>query len=247
MSASLPSFIPALELPSSPSREEELETIIRRQAEQLEKLQDGGYGGSIPPGEIRKFVDIVSELDGRIKALERLTEKQAILIDDLRNVNNRSEEAIEAVKGLAKDRIGELISEIVDIRGARKLDNERVNDHAEWLTDLEKKVNDHADAINKVWQATKKTQAPLTGKKSKVRVEQLREILRNGPKSYKELERLLGISPKEMNRLISRLDSRSYEIFFRAGDNRQKVLRLRAWNSLSSNVNNTGEEDKTRQ
>lgn len=235
-------FVPASELPPSPSREQELESIIRRQATQLEQLQDGGaQRGSVEPREVRKFVEIISVLEGRIKELEILAKKQAMQIDDLRNVNNRSEEAVESVKCLAKDRIGELVAEIVDIRDARKLDNERVKDHAEWLTDLEEKVNEHADAINKVWQATKKTQSPLIGKKSKVRVEQLKEILRNGPKSYKELERLLGISPKEMNRLVSRLDSRSYEIFFRAGDNRQKVLRLRAWNSLTSNVKDSAE------
>ena len=79
-----------------------------------------------------------------------------------------------------------------------------------------------------------------TGKKSKARVEQLKEILKGGSKTYKELERILKISPKEMNRLVSMLDTRSYEVFFRAGDNRQKVLRLR---SLTSNVKCSAEED----
>jgi uncharacterized protein YoxC len=248
MSSSLPSFQLASELPPSPTREQVLEDKIREQATQLERLQDDGpqkKATGIKPDELQKLIILFNTFDGRIKELEQLTEKQAKLIEDMKNVNYRSEEAVIAVKGLAKDRIGELIAEIVDIRAARKLDNERVNDHAEWLTDLEKKVNDHADAINRVWQATKKTQTPPTGKKSKARIERMKEILRNGPKSYKELERLLEISPKEMNRLVSRLDSRSYEIFFRAGDNRQKVLRLRAWNSLTSNVKDFDKEGNT--
>ena len=85
MSSSLPSFQLASELPPSPSEREALEDTIRRQAAQLEKLQDGGYGGNILPGEIRKFVEIISVLEGRIKALEQLTEKQSILIKALQN------------------------------------------------------------------------------------------------------------------------------------------------------------------
>ena len=67
------------------------------------------------------------------------------------------------------------------------------------------------------------------GAKTETRLKKLEEILKEkGSCTYHELERLLKISPKEMNRLVSGLDNREYEVFTRNGDNRQKVLRKKA-------------------
>ncbi len=184
-------------------------------------------------------MQLLSDLGERIKELELLAAKQARQIEEMENVNNRLEQQITDVKGLAKDRISELLAEIVDIRNVQNVDRKYVNDLAEELGEAQELIDQHAEAINKVWQVTKKGRIP-TGKKSKARVEQLKEILKGGSKTYKELERILKISPKEMNRLVSMLDTRSYEVFFRAGDNRQKVLRLR---SLTSNVKCSAEGD----
>lgn len=242
MSASL-GFVPASELGPSPSREEDLENLIRVQAAQIERLMEEGprqaESPGIKPEEKQALVQLLSDLGERIKELELLTAKQARQIEDMENVNNRLEQQITDVKGLAKDRISELLAEIVDIRDVQNVDRKYVKDLAEELGEAQELIDQHAEAINKVWQATKKGRMP-TGKKSKARVEQLKEILKSGSKTYKELERILKISPKEMNRLVSMLDTRSYEIFFRAGDNRQKVLRLR---SLTSNVKCFAEED----
>ncbi len=236
-------FQPASELGPSPSREEMLEDLVRSQAAQIERLrEDEPRQAEIPgirPEEKQALVQLLSDLGERIKELELLAAKQARQIEEMDNVNNRLEQQITDVKGLAKDRISELLAEIVDIRNAQKVDRKYVNDLVEELGEAQELIDQHADAINKVWQATKKGRMP-TGKKSKARVEQLKEILKGGAKTYKELERILKISPKEMNRLVSMLDTRSYEVFFRAGDNRQKVLRLR---SLASNVKCSGEGD----
>ncbi len=236
-------FQPASELGPSPSREEMLEDLVRAQAAQKERLsEDEPRQAEIPgirPEEKQALVQLLSDLGERIKELELLAAKQARQIEEMDNVNNRLEQQITDVKGLAKDRISELLAEIVDIRNAQKVDRKYVNDLVEELGEAQELIDQHADAINKVWQATKKGRMP-TGKKSKARVEQLKEILKGGAKTYKELERILKISPKEMNRLVSMLDTRSYEVFFRAGDNRQKVLRLR---SLASNVKCSGEGD----
>lgn len=236
-------FQPASELGPSPSREETLEDLVRSQAAQIERLWEDGARQAERPGiraeEKQALVQLLSDLGERIKELELLAAKQARQIEEMDNVNNRLEQQITDVKGLAKDRISELLAEIVDIRNAQNVDRKYVNDLVEELGEAQELIDQHADAINKVWQSTKKGRMP-TGKKSKARVEQLKEILKGGSKTYKELERILKISPKEMNRLVSMLDTRSYEVFFRAGDNRQKVLRLR---SLMSNVKCSEEGD----
>ena len=67
-----------------------------------------------------------------------------------------------------------------------------------------------------------------SGDKTMERIAKIDDILKvNGSTSFKELGRLLKIRPQEMSRIVAKLDKRRYEIFFRAGDDRQKVLRLK--------------------
>lgn len=257
----MPGFLPASTIPRrNLTREEELEEEVRRsKAETMRVLELLGSEQSQSrkpattgpkPQEWQALQTVISDLLEANKNLQATVKKQALQIEDLQKANDRIEQNVIDVKGLAKTRIGELLAEIVDIRAARKLDNERVNDHAEAIEEFDIKINEHAEAINKVWQAAKKQSIPK-GKKSIARIEQLTEILKGGPRTYGELGRLLKVSPKEMNRLVSMLDTRRYEIFFRAGDNRQKVLRLRSWNganqqskSLTSNVKYLLGEDR---
>lgn len=119
MSSALPSFVPASELPSSPSREEELEAIIRRQAEQLERLQDDGPQRecSVEPREIRKFIDIISVLDGRIVTLEKLVEKQAVQISDLNKDMREAQEDIEQIRLYFPKLIAEDRHRLAEIEG----------------------------------------------------------------------------------------------------------------------------------
>ena len=71
---------------------------------------------------------------------------------------------------------------------------------------------------------------PPPGSKSLSRIEKVKDFLktRGGGATFQECERLLGIKPNQMSRLVSMLDMRSWEIFARSGDLRQKVLRLKA-------------------
>jgi septal ring factor EnvC (AmiA/AmiB activator) len=71
---------------------------------------------------------------------------------------------------------------------------------------------------------------PPRGEKSIARIAKLRDFLkaRGGGATFQECERLLGIHPNQMTKLVSQLDKRSFEIFTRAGDDRQRVLRLKA-------------------
>jgi DNA-binding MarR family transcriptional regulator len=65
-----------------------------------------------------------------------------------------------------------------------------------------------------------------SGKKTIARISMIEEILiARGSTTFKELERLLKISPGEMTRLISKLDKRKFEVHPRPNHNREKVLR----------------------
>jgi len=71
--------------------------------------------------------------------------------------------------------------------------------------------------------------APPKGAKTLARLAKIDEILKSrGPTTLKEMERILKISPKEMNRLLTRLDKRRYEVHSRPGDEREKVIKLKA-------------------
>jgi hypothetical protein len=67
-----------------------------------------------------------------------------------------------------------------------------------------------------------------TGAKTLARITKIDEILKaRGSTTLKEIGRILKISPKEVNRILAKLDMRRYELHTRPGDAREKVLRLR--------------------
>ncbi len=97
--------------------------------------------------------------------------------------------------------------------------------------EIASKINEHSEAINKCWQAIKTLphQAPPRGKKTVSRIAKIDEILKTrGPTTLKELEKILKIDPATMTRILVRLDKRRYELHTRPGDEREKVLRLKA-------------------
>ena len=66
------------------------------------------------------------------------------------------------------------------------------------------------------------------GEKTIARIAKIDEVLKSrGATTLKEMGRILKISSKEMNRLLAKLDMRRYELHYRPGDNREKVLRLK--------------------
>lgn len=133
MASPLPTFVIASELPLSPAEREALESRIREQAAQLEKLQDGGYGGNILPGEIRKFVEIISVLEGRIKALELQTEKQAAQIKDLRTESNAIGQEVYDVHEMAKTIISDACKRITALEESDTSDSATAQAHVEEL------------------------------------------------------------------------------------------------------------------
>ena len=71
--------------------------------------------------------------------------------------------------------------------------------------------------------------APAAGTKTAARLSQIKTILKDrGATTFKEIERILEITPREMVRLTKKLDMRFFEITRRPGDARQKVIRLRS-------------------
>jgi hypothetical protein len=77
--------------------------------------------------------------------------------------------------------------------------------------------------------------APLQGEKTISRIAKVKDFLktRGGGATFQECERLLSILPNQMTRLVSMMDKRSFEIFPRPGDGRQRILRLKIGRSFT--------------
>lgn len=93
------------------------------------------------------------------------------------------------------------------------------------------RIDEHATALNTVWKTIKTTpQQVPRGEKTLKRITALEKFLkaRGSGATFREVEKHLDISPSELTRLIAKLDKRRFEIFARAGDNREKVIRLKA-------------------
>lgn len=74
--------------------------------------------------------------------------------------------------------------------------------------------------------------SPHPGTKTEARIEKIDQILKTkGATTLKELCRILQVLPQELSRILRALDHRRYDLTTRQGDRRQKVLRLRAWNT----------------
>jgi|APFre7841882654_1041346.scaffolds.fasta_scaffold01683_12 hypothetical protein len=93
--------------------------------------------------------------------------------------------------------------------------------------------HDISDAFTAIGELNRRTARssptrPPKGAKTIARITKIDEILKGrGPTTLKELEMFLNIRPQEMGRIIARLDRRRYEILFRDGNKRDKVLRLK--------------------
>ena len=85
-------------------------------------------------------------------------------------------------------------------------------------------IDEHLARIDRA-----KTTAPPRGEKTLARINKIDTILKaRGPTTLKELGRTLKISSREMSRILSKLDKRRFELHSRPGDDREKVLRLKA-------------------
>jgi len=182
-----------------------------------------------------KLLERIAELSGNELQLlteikgtfDKLNAKQSRITDE----QSRIKQKVEDIPGLVMEQVKRID---LDIRA----DNNRLNEHADILDEHLSKINYLTAQINNMHRAPREPR----GKKTLDRIEKLDQILRSGPKTFQEIERLLGISPKEMHRIVSRLDMRKYKISPRPGNERQKVIRLKTWSrSLTSNVKSPAE------
>jgi regulator of replication initiation timing len=92
------------------------------------------------------------------------------------------------------------------------------------------RINEHAGAINMLWQTIKTPPSPR-GRKTMARIEDLKRILkaRGGSQTFEALQDALDLTPSQFSKLISQLDKRSFEVNRRPGSKKgEKVLNLRS-------------------
>ena len=133
---------------------------------------------------------------------------------------------------LSDPRLTALLIELCQRIEALELENKNNRKRITELEDIQddhtKTINDQAEAINKVWNISKRPVVPK-GQKTNQRLEKLDQILKtNGSRTLSQLEADLKISPQQMSGLIAKLDMRRYRIFIREGAGREKVLALRS-------------------
>lgn len=122
----------------------------------------------------------------------------------------------------------ELCQRIEVLEHKNTLQQTRITELEDIQDDHTAKINNHAEAINKVWNISKRSVVPK-GQKTTQRLEKLDQILKtNGARTLGQLETDLGISPQEMSRLLAKLDMRRYNLFTREGERREKVLKIRS-------------------
>jgi hypothetical protein len=86
--------------------------------------------------------------------------------------------------------------------------------------------------ISKLEQGSPQHQAAPTeprGNLTAARIDLLKDTCKahGGGITFKEAGRLLGMKPNQMTAFVAQLDKRSFEVFTRSGDRRQKVIRLK--------------------
>ena len=155
---------------------------------------------SVSPSEEPVFIITANQLENIISsALQPLRDE----VQDLKAIVARQQEEIAALKATRP--------------GITAL---RVDD---CFTAIEE-IDEHLLRIDRT-----RTTAPPQGSKTIARIATLKTALkaRGGGMTFKEAEKLLGIKRNQMTKLVSQLDKRSFEIFARAGNKREKIIRLK--------------------
>jgi chromosome segregation ATPase len=136
----------------------------------------------------------------------------------------------EEVAQLHEDNQG-LKEQVIALESHQTATQKRIASISDTQDEICDKIDEHAIALNTVWKALKTTPATTPkGEKTLKRITALEEFLkaRGSGATFREVEKRLDISPSELTRLIAKLDKRRFEIFARSGDNREKVIRLKA-------------------
>lgn len=154
MAATLPAFQLASELGPSPSREEDLEDLCSRQAEQLERLQglatEPRGAVKLPAGTIiirseekQALIQVISDLGKRVEDLERLTARRDKEIEDLHKALKEAQQDIVWIQETFPPQIAEGLRRLKALEEGPDLsDNATVQRHITALYD-------HMDAIGR--------------------------------------------------------------------------------------------------
>jgi chromosome segregation ATPase len=183
-------------------------------------------------GDINSFA--LAPTPGFLAAL--LAELQALHgeVEELRDQRNQDRLEIQDLKTTVvrqDEELSDLRLELDALKIQQQTAQKRIASISDAQDEICDKIDEHAVALNTVWKAVKTTPAAVPrGKKTLGRIAKLEELLkvRASGATFQETQKILGISSSAFTRLISKLDMRRYEIFARAGDNRQKVIRLKA-------------------
>lgn len=136
-------------------------------------------------------------------------------------------EVIAKATAPLREELQDLKEEVAQLREDREKDRQEMRLQGHRIDDAFEAISDIDNILAKLTK-NPATTPPAPGSKTEDRISQLKTILKSGPRTFGELERLLKISPREMLRITKRLDMRCFEITRRPGDSRQKVLRLRS-------------------
>lgn len=133
---------------------------------------------------------------------------------------------VDAIQSLLAT-VQELKAEVRQLREDREKDKVEFERFKKTHSTFAVQTTNDIDQLFEV--VEKKPTVSPRGEKTKARIAKIDEILKaRGPTTLKELERLLKIDPATMTRILGRLDKRRYELHDRSGDEREKVLRLKA-------------------
>jgi len=128
-------------------------------------------------------------------------------------------EPIEAAPQSLQDRISYLEGIIVQLK----------EENAAMAATQAHFIENQEIQLKLIKQLRERAMKPANGTKTIARIAKIDEILKSrGPTTLKELERILGIDRATMTRLLGKLDMRRYDLHARPGDEREKVLRLKA-------------------
>lgn len=128
-------------------------------------------------------------------------------------------EPIEAAPQSLQDRISYLEGIIVQLK----------EENAAMAATQAHLIENQEIQLKLIKQLRERAMKPANGTKTIARIAKIDEILKSrGPTTLKELERILGIDRATMTRLLGKLDMRRYDLHARPGDEREKVLRLKA-------------------
>ena len=128
-------------------------------------------------------------------------------------------EPIEAAPQSLQDRISYLEGIIVQLK----------EENAAMAATQAHFIENQEIQLKLIKQLRERAMKPANGTKTIARIAKIDEILKSrGPTTLKELERTLGIDRATMTRLLGKLDMRRYDLHSRPGDEREKVLRLKA-------------------